>query len=257
MRRPAGLLLAAFVLVPASAGAGAARPPLALTATPAKVSIAGSGRAIVRVANPGTSPLVVEAARAGFSLDLRGRPKIVAHRRERTAASWLTMQPGRFVLAPGSSRALTVVSRLPARVEPGDHDALVLLTTRPRRSAAVAVRLRVGVVVVVRAPGRVVRRLALGGLRLRRARGARVLEVLVVNRGNVTESLTRRRVQISLLRGGTRKALATEPRDLRPRTSGVLAARYGARERGWTTVRVEITAADGRPAVGRSFRVKL
>jgi hypothetical protein len=245
------------VLVPASAGAGAARPPLALTATPAKVSIAGSGRAIVRVANPGTSPLVVEAARAGFSLDLRGRPKIVAHRRERTAASWLTMQPGRFVLAPGSSRALTVVSRLPARVEPGDHDALVLLTTRPRRSAAVAVRLRVGVVVVVRAPGRVVRRLALGGLRLRRARGARVLEVLVVNRGNVTESLTRRRVQISLLRGGTRKALATEPRDLRPRTSGVLAARYGARERGWTTVRVEITAADGRPAVGRSFRVKL
>jgi hypothetical protein len=115
----------------------------------------------------------------------------------------------------------------------------------------------VGVVVVVRAPGRVVRRLALGGLRLRRARGARVLEVLVVNRGNVTESLTRRRVQISLLRGGTRKALATEPRDLRPRTSGVLAARYGAGERGWTTVRVEITAADGRPAVGRSFRVKL
>jgi hypothetical protein len=257
MRRAAGLLLAALVLVPASAGAGAARPPLALTATPAKVSIAGSGRAIVRVANPGTSPLVVEAARAGFSLDLRGRPKIVAHRRGRTAASWLTMQPGRFVLAPGSSRALTVVSRLPARVEPGDHDALVLLTTRPRRSAAVAVRLRVGVVVVVRAPGRVVRRLALGGLRLRRARGARVLEVLVVNRGNVTESLTRRRVQISLLRGGTRKALATEPRDLRPRTSGVLAARYGARERGWTTVRVEITAADGRPAVGRSFRVKL
>jgi hypothetical protein len=257
MRRAAGLLLAALVLVPASAGAGAARPPLALTATPAKVSIAGSGRAIVRVANPGTSPLVVEAARAGFSLDLRGRPKIVAHRRERTAASWLTMQPGRFVLAPGSSRALTVVSRLPARVEPGDHDALVLLTTRPRRSAAVAVRLRVGVVVVVRAPGRVVRRLALGGLRLRRARGARVLEVLVVNRGNVTESLTRRRVQISLLRGGTRKALATEPRDLRPRTSGVLAARYGARERGWTTVRVEITAADGGPAVGRSFRVKL
>lgn len=257
MRRAAGLLLAALVLVPASAGTSAARPPLALTATPAKVSIAGSGRAIVRVANPGTSPLVVEAARAGFSLDLRGRPKIVAHRRGRTAASWLTMQPGRFVLAPGSSRALTVVSRLPARVEPGDHDALVLLTTRPRRSTAVAVRLRVGVVVVVRAPGRVVRRLVLGGLRVRRARGARVLEVRVVNRGNVTESLTRRRIQISLRRGGKRTALATEPRDLRPRTNGVLAARYGARQRGWTTVRVEITAADGGPAVGRSFRVKL
>ena len=159
-RRGRRLSSAALVLVPASAGAGTARPPLALTATPAHVSIAGSGRATVRVANPGRAPLVVDAARAGFSLDLRGRPRIVP-RQGRAAASWLSVKPGRFLLPPGGRRALTITSRLPARIEPGDHDALVLLTTHPRRKAGVAVRLRVGVVVVVRAPGRVVRRLVL------------------------------------------------------------------------------------------------
>jgi hypothetical protein len=149
-----------------------------------------------------------------------------------------------------------VSSRLPARFEPGDHDALVLLTTHPRRSAGVAVRLRVGVVVIVRAPGRVVRRLVLRELRVRRARGARALEVVVANRGNVTERLARERVRIWLLRRGARTALAAEPRDLRPRTSGVVVARYGAR-RGWRTVRVEIASAEGGPVVRRTFRVKL
>jgi hypothetical protein len=256
MRRAAGLLLAALVLVPASAGAGTARPPLALTATPAHVSIAGSGRATVRVANPGTTPLVVEVGRAGFSLDLRGRPQIVPRSARHAATRWLTVWPHRFVLRPGSSRALTVSSRLPARFEPGDHDALVLLTTHPRRSAGVAVRLRVGVVVIVRAPGRVVRRLVLRELRVRRARGARALEVVVANRGNVTERLARERVRIWLLRRGARTALAAEPRDLRPRTSGVVVARYGAR-RGWRAVRVEIASAEGGPVVRRTFRVKL
>ena len=56
-------------------------------------------------------------------------------------ATWLSVKPGRFVLPAGGRRSLTVTSRLPARIEPGDHDALVLLTTHPRRKAGVAVRL--------------------------------------------------------------------------------------------------------------------
>jgi hypothetical protein len=256
MRRTAGLVLAALVLVPASAGAGTARPPLALTATPAHVSIAGSGLATVRVANPGRTPLLVEVARAGFSLDVRGRPRIV-RRQGRHAATWLSVKPGRFVLPAGGRRSLTVTSRLPARIEPGDHDALVLLTTHPRRKAGVAVRLRVGVVVVVRAPGRVVRRLVLRRLNVRRTRRARALEVLVVNGGNVTETLAPGRVRISVVQRGKRAKLAAEPRDLRPRTSGVVVARYGARRRGWATVRVEIASVDNGPGVRRSFRVKL
>ena len=263
MRRPACLAVAALVLVPASVGAGtgtharSAGPPLALTATPAHVSLVGSGSATIRVTNTGSSPVGVDAGRAGFALDLRGRPMVVRRADNRTAVSWVTVRPARLLLPVGASRSLTVSARLPARVEPGDHDALVLLTTSPRRNAGVVVRMRIGVVVVVRAPGRVVRRLVLDSLAVRRARGARILELWVANRGNVTETLSRGRVRISLRRGGSSTSLTAEARELRPRTTGVVQLAYRGRLRGWVTARVEVRSERGRPVVARMFRLRL
>ncbi len=257
MNRAAGVLLAVLVLVPASAGAGTTRPPLGLTATPAHIALVGSGRSSLRVTNPGRSAIVVDVGRAGFSLDLRGRPRIVPRTAIRAAAAWLTVRPGRFVLGAGASRSLTVSARLPRRVEPGDHDALVLLTTQPRRRGGVAVRMRVGVVVVVRAPGTVVRRLVLRGLRVRSARGGRILELSVTNQGNVTETLDRGRVWVSLRRGNVRTRLRADARILRPRSAGVVQLPYRGRLRGWVTVRAEIDAGTGGRTVRRTFRARL
>jgi hypothetical protein len=257
MRHAAALALATVVLVPASAGAGTARPPLALTAMPARVSLDGSARSAVRVTNTGRSAVVVDVGRAGFSLDLRGRPKVVRGGGVRAATRWLTVQPGRFALEPGVSRWLTVSSRVPARVEPGDHDALVLMTTRPIRNAGVAVRMRIGVVVVVRAPGRVVRRLTLGGLRVRRAQGARILELWVKNHGNVTETFTGAQIRVWLRHGAVLARLRAEGRELRPGTGGVVQLTYRGALRGWVTARAEIAAQPDVPAVRRSFRVRL
>jgi hypothetical protein len=255
MRRMAGVALAAVVLVPASAGAGTSPQPLALTATPARVALAGSGQATIRVANPGKSPLVVDVERAGFALDLRGRPKVVP--RMGGAASWLRVRPGRLVLPAGASRWLTVVSRLPVRAEPGDHDAVVLLTTRPRLRAAVGVRMRIGIVVVVRAPGQVVRRLVVRGARVRRARGKRVVELVVVNRGNVTETLDHRRVRVALTQRGATLRLRAEARELRPRTRGLVELPYRGRLSGLVTARVAIAAHQGGQAVERVFRIRM
>jgi hypothetical protein len=257
MRRAAGLALAAAMLMPASAAAGTARSPVALTVTPGRVALAGSGQAAVRVTNAGLSPVVVDVARAGFALDLRGRPKVVVRAGPRASASWLTVRPGRFVLRPGAGRSLTVASRLPARVEPRDHDALVLLTTRAQRGAGVAVRMRIGIVVVVRAPGPVVRRLGLRGLRVRRGRGARVLELGVVNRGNVTEILDRGWVRVSLRRGAAEATLSADRRELRPRTRGVVQLTYRGRLRGWVAVRVRMAAQGGLPFVRRTYRAHI
>ena len=257
MRRATGLALVALVLVPASAGAGTTRPPLGLTATPARVALQGTSQAAVRVANPGSSALEVDVSRTGFALDLRGRPQIVSRGGNRAAVAWLTVRPGRFVLPAGASRLLTISSRLPPRAEPGDHDALVLLTTRPRGSAGVAVRMRIGVVVVVRAPGLVVRGLAVRGLRVRRARGARILELRVVNRGNVTETLDARRIQLWVRRGATEVRLRGDARDIRPRTTGVVQFGYRGAVAGWVTARVRLVPAPGRPAVSRIFRIEL
>jgi hypothetical protein len=259
MSRATSLAVVALtlVLVPAPAGAGTTRPPLGLTVTPARVALAGTGKASVRITNPGRGAVVVDVGRAGFSLDLRGRPRVVARAAPRAATAWLTVQPGHFVLPAGASKWLTVSSRLPRRAEPGDHDALVLFTTRPRRSAGVAVRMRIGVVVVVRAPGRVVRSVAIRALRVRRAGRTRTLELVLANRGNVTEAIDAVRIRLSLVRNGVRASVRGETRALRPRTNGVVQFRYRGRLAGWITARVRLTLEPGRPALSRTFRVKL
>lgn len=254
MIRVPGIVLACSALVLALAGTSAARPPIALTASPARVTLLGSGETAIQVRNTGSTPVVVDVARAGFRLDLRGRPRIVP---PGAADRWLRMRPRRLALAPGGLASLTVAARLPRRAEPGDHDALVLLTTRPRRAAGVAVRMRLGIVVVVRAPGRIVRRLELRGLRVRRAGRARMLELLVVNRGNVTELLRRGRVTLTLRRPGHAPwRLRPETRKLRPRTRGILEFRYRGGLRGWLTVQARVSAGNGVVA-RRTYRIRL
>jgi hypothetical protein len=208
--------------------------------------------ATVRVTNAGHSPLLVDVSRAGFSLDLRGRPRVARQR----PASWLTVLPRRLLVPVGASRALTVTARLPRRIEPGDHDALVLLTTTPKRGAALAVRMRVGIVVVVRAPGRVVRRLSLESMRVRREARERILELVLLNKGNVTETLERGHLRVVLRRGDARVTLRAGGRSLRPRTRGLVELRYAGRLTGWVTAQIEIASPD-RPVLRRSLRLKL
>ena len=246
-------------LASASAGASAARPPVALSASPAHVELDGSARATVRIRNSGIERVVLDVTRAGFALDLRGRPRIVAQRRAgRSAAAWLGLQPHALALGPGGAGDVTVASHVPVGAEPGDHDALVLVTTRRRVRSGVAVRMRMGIVVVVRAPGAVVRRVELGRLRVARIGVTRLLELGIRNRGNVTESIASENASLSLFRGGRRIArLRAEPRELRPRTGGVLQFRYRGAAQGPAIARVDVEPDDsGRLLRGR-FRVRL
>jgi hypothetical protein len=251
--------LLALVLVPASAGAGTERPPVALTATPAHVALAGSGRSTVRISNRGSSSVVVDVTRARFALDLRGSPRIVSREAvARSAADWLTFRPRSLALKPGGSADVSIVSKLPSQAEPGDHDALILFTSRRRVRDGVAVRMRMGVVVVVRAPGVVVRRLVLRGLRISPVRRARLLELGVANRGNVTESIARGDGTLSLFRSGRRIAkLRVEPRDVRPRTRGVLEFVYRGTEKGAMTAQVEVAPRSSERILRRTFKVRL
>lgn len=251
--------LVALTLVPASAGTSGARPPVALTASPSHVALAGAARATVRVTNSGARRVVVDVSRAGFALGLRGRPKIVGLEAvSRSAAAWLTFRPHTLVLTSGGSASVTIASKLPPRTEPGDHDALLLFTTRRHATDAVAVRMRMGIVVVVRAPGAVVRRLELRGLRVVRGGRFRVLELRIANRGNVTESFARARARMSLHRGGRRIArLTADPRELRPRTSGILQFRYRGALRGGVIAQVDVSPDSSGPVMRRTFRIRL
>jgi hypothetical protein len=215
----------------------------ALSVSPVRIRLTRAARRTITVTNAGDASAAVDARPAGFVLDRRGKPTIARERQR--AAGWLRLRPRRFVLAPGGTAVVTVSFAASAGARPGDHPALVLFTTRPRRAAGVAIRVRIGVVVFVRVAGRIVHRLELRALRVR----GRVLEAAVVNRGNVVERV---RVRVSLSRGGHVLArLGSGRRTLLPHSRGIERFAYRGRLRGWVTARVDLRA------LRRTFQIRL
>jgi hypothetical protein len=254
------LTVTACALAPASAGASVARPPLSLVASPSRVILVGKAREIIRINHSGGGRVIVDVTRAGFALDLRGRPRIIAGRAgSRPAASWLRIRPRRLAIAPGGDALFTVSSFPPRQAEPGDHQALVLLTTRPQPRRGLAVRMRLGIVIVVRVPGRIVRRLVPLALRVRRLPRARLLELTVANRGNITELLDRGCVLITLRRRNRVLArLRLVQRRLLPGTRGIAELRYRGRARGRVLALVEPALRQPCPrGPRRAFPIRL
>ena len=246
----------ASALAFAVAGAGADRPPLALSATPTRVVLAAGAWIAVRVTNAGRAPVVVDAATAGFALDPSGRPRITGLRE---ATHWLELAPRRLTLGAGRSAAVAVSAVVPRGARPGEHVALVLFRTRPRAGAPAPIVMQVGVVVTVRVPGRVVRRLDVRGLRSVRHGRRRTLLLAIWNRGNVSEVLPRRRVRVVLRRRGRLLAtLLPVRRQILPHAVAVLALRYAGGVRGWVQAAVAIRhPRPGSAILRRTYRIRL
>jgi hypothetical protein len=161
-------------------------------------------------------------------------------------------------LRSGASANLTLRVRRPRRAEPGDHDALVLLTARSLVGDRVNVQMRLGIRVTMRMPGRIVRHVRLGSLRVDRRRAAWFMFVSAANRGNVTVPL-RGHVAASLLRRGRRVA-RLDPRaraELLPGARAVLALRYSGHVRGPVIAVVQIRLRPGVRLVERRYRLRL
>jgi hypothetical protein len=239
--------LAAVVLAPApyAEGAGADRPRVAVSVSPAQLALIAPGSRRIKLRNDGAEPVAVEIARRAVGL-------------RTAAATWVRIVPGRLSLGSGASATLTLRVTPPRRTEPGDHQVLVLVTTRPLRGGPVNVQARLGVRIRVVVPGRVVRRLALGGLRVHRRRDARFMLVSVANRGNVTVQL-RGHIAASLVRHGQRLARLRPrvQRALLPGARAVLALRYGGRVHGLVTAVVRVQLGSGSRVVERRYRIRL
>jgi hypothetical protein len=111
-------------------------------------------------------------------------------------------------------------------------------------------------VVDVRVRGRIVRRVDARALTVRREGTLRVLELRLVNRGNVTVRLGGRGLRLALLRGSRRfTRLRPARQELLPHSSGVVVFSYRGRVRGAVMARVELQAPFRGPK--RSFHVRL
>jgi len=245
----AALLATAAASIPGAAAGGG----IGLSASPLRLTLIGASASAITVRNPGRRPLLVDVSRAGFARSLRGRPYV---RPARGAVAWLRVRPRRLRVAPGTKAVLHVAARPPRRAEPGDHPALVLLTTRPLVARRVRMRLRLGVIVVLHVRGRIVRRLDARALTVHRRGSRRLLELRLVNRGNVTERIGRDGLRLTLVAHGRRLArLRPRSRELLPRSAGIAEFTYRGGARGLAVARIELP----RTVRGqlRAFRIRL
>jgi hypothetical protein len=114
-------------------------------------------------------------------------------------------------------------------------------------------------VVVVRARGRVARRLALGSAHIARQGHRRVLRIGVVNRGDLDEWIGRDRVRLSLWRSGRVVARPTLlARRLLARSRGVMVAPLRSRLRGRYVLEVRfLRPRPGTTVARRTYRLLL
>ena len=241
----AGFTALVLASAPSVEGAGADRPRVALSVSPAQLAVSAPGSRAIKLRNDGAERVVVDATRRTLS-------------RQKAAKTWLRIVPARLQLRPGESATLTLRVRRPRRAEPGDHQVLVLLTTRPLRGGRVNVQVRLGVRLRMVVPGRIVRQVTFGVLRVQQRRGAHLMLVSVANRGNVTVQL-RGRVTALLVRRGRQLAQLSPQaqRVLLPRARAALALRYRGRVRGLVTVVVRVRLGSGIRDVERRYRIRL
>ena len=193
----------------ALAATAPAPPRPALTASPGRVVLDGAARAEVHVAAPRGVELV-DVALAPYALDLRGRPRLGGAAR---APRWVSVRPARLRVGRAGAH-VTLAATPPRGAAPGDRPFALVLTTRSPHGGSVAVRLRIGVLVVAHVPGKVARRLVIGPLRVRPAGRTRLLELAIRNAGNVMERLAPGRV---VLRGASARPRRRATPSCRPR----------------------------------------
>jgi hypothetical protein len=250
-------MIAAIALTAAalSTGSGAAPARLALSVSPAHVTLDAGDKATVRVGGIGGRRLLLRAAVAGLTLDPRGRPRIAGLRE---AGSWLTVRPQ--TIPAGKDGAIFVVtSHRPARARPGDHSAIVLVTATVRSKTAIAVAMRVGLVVTVRVAGRRIRRVEVIAAHVTHLAGrrGRLVLVTVANRGDVIESIGGAQLEVTLLHHGRTVAQLRVPRrKVLPRTSAVVRFRWPTHVRQGLVARIAVVRPGGRTTT-RTFRLKL
>jgi P pilus assembly chaperone PapD len=244
-------LIVAAALIPSAVAGG--NPAAALGVSPLRVELNGASTSSITVRNPGARPLVVTATRAGFARTLHGKPRIKA---ARGAAGWLRVRPRRVRLAPHASATLRLTAKPPVTARPGDHPALLLLTTRPPAAKTVHVLLRVGVVVLVRVAGTIVHRLEPRALSVHRDGATRLFSLRLANRGNVAERIRGARLELVLRRHGKWLAtLRSRLVDLLPHSAGIAEFAYRGAARG--RVRASVVIRPATIGRARSFGVTL
>ena len=262
------VVAALFVLASVAGAEGASSERVSLAVNPTRLLMGGKAQGMFEVTNPTNRPLVVGVSTADFLLRANGTavvsPKLPS---ARSAKKWLKVSPAKLRLAPGATDTLRVSSNAPKGASPGDHHALVQFTTAPTGSGTVRTRTQIGLPVLVRVNGPVLRTLEIKSLRVAQSKSGRRLRLVVRNRGNINERLLRRTVTVRLVRGGKRLAKLVAPaRTVLPGERTVYSLPLAERMHGSVTALVSVRPASAANAgagapelrpLSRTFRLRL
>ena len=239
--------------IPALAGAvalAAAPGHSLLSVSPSHVELTPGTHRVISIDTGSSDRASIDVHVVGLTLDPQGRPRL----ERRGGAPLLRLSASRLRAARGRAQ-LTITARPAAHAAVGDHAAVVLFDATTPGTSSVLVRLRVGLVVSVRVPGKVVHRLVLqaGASVLRKPR---VIEVDVANRGNVTEHVDASRLTLVVVRAGrTVAVLRAARRDFLPHSRGFVLFSYSQRLRGAFVARVGLRQSKDLQV--RRYRLRL
>jgi P pilus assembly chaperone PapD len=220
------LCLAVGLLVAATAGAGG--PALAISASPFSLHLQGAATGAIHVTNPGSQTVAVVVSTGDLAVSAAGAVSVDPKRKpQRSARSWLSVAPGRLELAPGSSADVTVVAHPPGGAAPGDHYALVLLTSVPPHGVQVGVSTRIGVSVVDTVAGGNSAPPSIHAPKVIAKGKKRMLRLQIANRGDVLQRFARGQISVEVKRGARRVARLVGPgRVLLPHSTGLITLPY-------------------------------
>lgn len=234
MKTPLALLVVVAAVLAAAGSAGAGGPALAISASPFSLHLAGSGEGSIHVTNPGTHAVSVVVSTGDLAVSTAGAVSVdPKHKPQRSARSWLSVTPARIQLAPGASAEVTVVAHPPGGATPGDHYALVLLTSVPPNGVQVGVSTRIGVSVVDTVAGGKAPPPSIRAPKVLAHGKKRMLRLQIANRGDVLQRFARGQIAVEVEQGTRTVARLVGPgRVLLPHSTGVIMLTYPARLHG-------------------------
>lgn len=153
------------MLVVAAGGLVFGRPASAITIIPPTLEFnANPGETIttkIKLFNETTAGLEMFPSAANFKAkDESGTPEFLTETPLQDLASWMSLEPGPFVLQPGDRIEIPVTIKIPATADPGGHFAGVLFSPQDPAKAndsttQVTISSKIGALVLVRVSGEI------------------------------------------------------------------------------------------------------
>ena len=222
---------------------------ISVSVAPSHLVIPAGQTQDLTISNPGSDPVTFDLSTGNYVLSANGQVQIDPKQPPaRSAKDWIRLSPSTVTIDGQQSATIHVATKRVSSAAPGDHQALVFITSRATSTpGSVGVQTRLGIGVVVRVPGTLIRRLRVNKPTVATRGGVRVLQVRITNAGNINERFEKGQVRVTLRTGAAKTVLIAKPQNVLPGTYGIFSLPYRGKLTG--TVKATATVRPGSPQV--------